>query len=417
MDLKKILLRLRGKVEDAKKEQQKQEDKGWEKFHYDEEEIKSFLEQEEQESRGLCPADQALYDAIFPKTAIAADLDQKVDEFIDWYFKNIIKDCYTDVGEYNIPRKMRNFIEKMAVWYELRYPDYEVARIMPYGEFEEKDINKIMFQDNPYVQTLLDEDSDTRQLDWDEFFNVKAFLASLPYQEKYFFMKPHYREIIYFKQEYSIAHLHVTKNGIVEMAEGITELTGKRIYDDDLVGMSVKQVVALFKEKCIAMPKENGFDQAIKTVEIYKQCKEGMLDCVMYRIIERGGNRIGPRRAFLFAKEFRRNIDIPMMYAADTSDPNLREFINEYLKAGGYTDLTCYENYFCRASKWDQVSKITVAELLSIKQEYTEEEQELHERLVNVLASRINQTELQHEEVMRLRLKRRLEKSKKESDL
>ena len=31
---------------------------------------------------------------------------------------------------------------------------------------------------------------------------------------------------------------------------------------------------------------------------------------VMYRIIERGGNRMGPRRGFLFAKEFGRNIDI-----------------------------------------------------------------------------------------------------------
>ena len=55
----------------------------------------------------------------------------------------------------------------------------------------------------------------------------------------------------------------------------------------------------------------------------------------MYRIIERGGNRFGPRRAFLFAKEFGRNIDVPMMYGVDTSDPGLRYFMNEYLKAGG----------------------------------------------------------------------------------
>ena len=40
----------------------------------------------------------------------------------------------------------------------------------------------------------------------------------------------------------------------------------------------------------------------------------GCLNCVMYRIIERGGNRIGPRRGFLFAKEFGRNIDIPMIF-------------------------------------------------------------------------------------------------------
>ena len=57
-----------------------------------------------------------------------------------------------------------------------------------------------------------------------------------------------------------------------------------------------------------------------------------MLDAVMYRIIERGGNRMGPRRGFLFAKEFGRNIDIPMMYGVDYSDPGLRSFIIEYIK-------------------------------------------------------------------------------------
>lgn len=136
-----------------------------------------------------------------------------------------------------------------------------------------------------------------------------------------------------------------------------------------------------------------------------------MLDCVMYRIIERGGNRIGSRRAFLFAKEFRRNIDIPMMYAADTSDPNLRGFINEYLKAGGHTDLSCYSNYFGRASELHPVKEITVAELLAMYHEFTEEEKALHARLVNALASGVNETKLDHEEVMRLRLERKIEKS------
>ena len=31
-------------------------------------------------------------------------LDDKVDEFIDWYFKNMVKGNYTDIGEYHFPR-------------------------------------------------------------------------------------------------------------------------------------------------------------------------------------------------------------------------------------------------------------------------------------------------------------------------
>ena len=55
-------------------------------------------------------------------------LDDKVDEFIDWYYKNMVKGNYTDIGEFHKPNEMRNFIEKMAVWYELRYPDYEIIK-------------------------------------------------------------------------------------------------------------------------------------------------------------------------------------------------------------------------------------------------------------------------------------------------
>ena len=113
-----------------------------------------------------------------------------------------------------------------------------------------------------------------------------------------------------------------------------------------------------------------------------------MLNCVMYRIIDRGGNRIGPRRAFLFAKEFRRNIDIPMMYGIDRSDPGLRLFINEYIKAGGSKNLMCYEDYFFKSSKEDQLNTITIQELLlkyihNAPTSYTSEEDKLHQQPVN----------------------------------
>lgn len=62
------------------------------------------------------------------------------------------------------------------------------------------------------------------------------------------------------------------------------------------------------------MPINNELEATINNVENRSYQKEEMLNCVMYRIIERGGNRIGPRRAFLFAKEFGRNIDLSLIH-------------------------------------------------------------------------------------------------------
>ena len=137
-------------------------------------------------------------------------------------------------------------------------------------------------------------------------------------------------------------------------------------------------------------------------------------------IYERGGNRIGPRRAFLFAKEFGRNIEIPMMYGVDYSDPGLRKFINEYIKAGGSKDLLCYVGYFSRASKTEKIDIVSMQELIrSIHNDcatkYTPEETELHQRMVNALASQVDIEEIKKEKVKQLRLQRKLEKSRKNS--
>jgi len=83
----------------------------------------------------------------------------------------------------------------------------------------------------------------------------------------------------------------------------------------------------------------------------------------MYRIIERGGNRIGPRRAFMFAKEFNLDINIPMKYGVDHSDPGLYHFISEYIKSGGAKDLVCISNYFSREKKNKLIDTITINDI------------------------------------------------------
>ncbi len=327
-------------------------------------------------------------------------LDDKVDEFINWYTENMVKGNYSDIGEFHKPNDMRNFIEKMAVWYELRYPDYVINRLMPGSGQEMIDINDVMFRKNWYTNDLLDEDSDVRDLDWDQFYNTKAFINSLPWSERWLLQEPKYRDIVYWNCHHRSSHLHLSAKGIITEAELMENITG--IPDENLRGINIKTLVEELKNNGIEIPIESELENAIKEYDNRIYQKEEMLNCVMYRIIERGGNRFGPRRAFQFAKEFGRNIDIPMIYGVDRSDPGLRSFMNEYLKAGGSKDLVCYSGYFSRSSKYEKLEIITLQELIQTTwndcvTKYTPEEDELHQRLVNAIANLINQEELAKE--------------------
>ncbi len=325
------------------------------------------------------------------------DLNEKVDEFINWYYTNMVKGRYTEFGEFHLPVKMRNLIEKIAVWYELRYPEYEINRLMYCCGREATNINDVMFKNNSYINDLLDENSDVKELDWDEFYNTDVFIKSLPLDERAFLSQPIYNSIAYlFPIEKAPFNLYLTATGFVERSENVSKWTNSIVKDEELIGLHVKQVVKLLEDRGINLPENSVLKEEIQFVDNQEYCKEGILDCAMYRIIERGGCRIGSRRAFLFAKEFGRNIDIPMMYGADCSDPGLRLFMNEYFKTGGSKDLVCYTNYFFRASKEEKVNTISMQELI-LKQcnnaiaFYTSEETKLHQRLVNALATAVEQ--------------------------
>lgn len=339
------------------------------------------------------------------------NLDDKVDEFIDWYLENMVKGKDNDIREYHFPKEMRNLIEKIAVWYELRYPSYEINRLMPGSGQEQININDVMFRNNPYVNELLGENSDAKELNWSDFYNTQVFLKSLPREERCYF-SPRCSAIV-LNSNFRVAHLYLTNYGVIEMAEDVTDYTNSVIKDEELIGLNVRDVVKLFQEKGIELPENNELEKVIKTVDKWIYQNEGILDCAMYRIIERGGKRIGPRRAFLFAKEFGRNIDIPMMYAVDYSDSGLRLFINEYLKAGGSKDLVCYKGYFSRASKKEKVATISIQELvLTQNNNAIPKEHELPQRMVNVIAGQVDHGAVGQKEVKQLRLERKIEKSR-----
>lgn len=348
------------------------------------------------------------------------DLNDKVDEFIDWYFKNMVKGHYSDIGKYNKSREMRDFIEKMAIWYELRYPDYEINRLMYCEGQEDKEISDIMFKKNNYINALVDDNSDVRVFDWDEFYNTNSFIQSLPFNERAFFQIEEYTNLRYNDK----IRIGLTSTGIINHLTGFNFLlwsTPDKNPNEIFIGMHITEALPIMKKMCGNRDALEGLENAIMKIENKRIQKEEMLNCVMYRIIERGGNRIGPRRALLFAKEFGRNIDIPMMYAVDRTDPGLRMFVNEYVKAGGSKDLKCYVGYFGRTSKNQKLNTISIQELILTQNNnaatfYTPEESELHQRLVDSLASQIDQDILRKEEVKGLRLERKLQKSKINKD-
>ena len=96
----------------------------------------------------------------------------------------------------------------------------------------------------------------------------------------------------------------------------------------------------------------------------------------LYRIIESGGNRIGSRRALLFAREMNLGIEEPVQYSIDFSDPYLVKFLNPLIPELNL-DMVCPLGYFLRNSNsLDNVQEITLRDVL-IKLKYSIQEKEI----------------------------------------
>lgn len=309
------------------------------------------------------------------------DLNDKVEEFIEWYKNNMVKGLYTDIGEYNLPLKMKNLIEKIAVWYELQYPIDEINKLV---SMSCQELTKSNIQKNQHIKEMLDNSLKIANSD-----AMKSLFDILTDEEKVYFLNRSYKDVVYWRRGVCSVHLHLSKNGTVEMSECM-DIVIPGISNEDLEGKNIKEVVKIIKEKGIIIPEDSELIKAIQDYNNWNYQREEILNCAMYKIIERGGNRIGPKRGFLFAKEFGRDINIPMMYAIDYSDPGLRFFINEYIKAGGSKDLECLVEYFSRVSKNEPLEKVSIQELIltlpnNTTSFYTEEEKELHQRLIHSL--------------------------------
>ncbi|MBR1376986.1 MAG: hypothetical protein IJ565_04150 [Bacilli bacterium] len=319
-------------------------------------------------------------------------LDNNVDRLIEWYSNNILKGQSNIEDKYFEPRELSNFIDKIAVWYELRYPDYEIDRMYePYVK-DGKNINKVMFQNNPYIKELLDGNDDVNALDWNDFYNKDVFINSLSWKELYHLKKPEYPVSVQLDSKNEISFL-LNKDGTVAKANGLD--------DDKIKGMHIKDVLEVLKSKNL-ISMHNNLEKIIKDYEDRDYLSNEILNAAMHRIMERGGNVIGSRRGLLFAKEFGLDVNVPMEYGIDLNNPNLKEFINECIKSGGDINLVCHND-------------LSIQEIITMenkKGRYTLEEDELHQRLVDILDSQVDQ-EVVDEDIKQKRIERKLEKSKR----
>lgn len=298
------------------------------------------------------------------------NIDFRVDNLLDWYHDTIVCGEYTDEEKYRLPREFRDLVEKVAVWYELKYPDYDVVRTIPglptdAGYLNRMDLGNISYDD---------------------------FVKSLSFRERTLLLPPKFpQDTLWIDKKNSFAHVHVDENGVVEEAEGMKSLTKNKFSDEFFEGFTVKEVLDILNNHVIDLPGSNELEEAWYDFAREQNIRSILLDCVMYRLIDRGGQFVGPRRGFMFAKEFGKNIDVPMMYGADLVDPYLRYFANEYIKAGGNPDLECAVGYWQKKSNNDTVCPTLLREVLASQQikNFPQEEVNFQQKLVDTLATKM----------------------------
>lgn len=344
------------------------------------------------------------------------DLNEKIEDFLKEYRRDLIKDCNVTYVNTRV-EEMKHLIDKMAVWYELRYSEEKLGRIFNY-EVGEDNVDEIMFKYNPYVNDLLGEDTDAKEMEWDKFYNAEVFINSLPYAEKKLFAEPKCRDFISISPMLDITpglratvFINVAENGKVVGTDLISFATEGKIKNDELVGLTLKEVVDLFEERGFKLNNDSDLIKASNNYQRQVNRKNGMLDCVMYKLIERD-DYSGSLRAYLFAKEFGRDKDIAIKYGVNIVADGSKELVNQYLNEGGKKDLTCYPLY----PYFDKDKSVSLNELYSEPYFYnyqTEEEKELHQRLVNALATQLPPADELKKRILQARIARKLEKSKK----
>lgn len=305
---------------------------------------------------------------VLLKSNPQVNLEKIVADFVEYYA------CKRKIFSVD---EVTKFIDKMAVWFELRYPN---------RYFDSLDVDGIMFTENPYLKNEWEED--LGYLNWGDFYNTKVFVNSLSAEESFFLMRSVYENIHlgYFNCRIELSN----KGTILKCGRIGSHKYYNKPIGEVLVGMHIKDAYELLKNQPnISLLAIREIENCISNYELNCSLKEGLLDAVMYRIIDRGGRAYGAMRGLKFAQEFKRDISKPIQYISDNNYILLKPIINEYLRLGGSLDLECYTDYFDISddAELDVIRLGDQLDFMSRAGFYTIEEKNLHQSLVNALAA------------------------------
>lgn len=294
------------------------------------------------------------------------NLDKKIDELEKKYCETLKKLGYTNIKDEK--ETYMNFVDKMASWYEMKFSDPKI-----YDLFQNKNLKLA---------------SDFFSSSTDALYDTSTFINKYISNEKYMIKKATYSKYLYLDDK---QYLELSPKGTIKNA--FISTNHKYI----LIGKHITQIPTIAKELDLTFNEES-IKNEIEKFNAETKLREIILDTIMYKIMKRGGIRIGPRRALLFAKEFKRNIDIPMQYGIDTTDANDITLIKIYLKNGGKKNLELFINYFCDGIENIMFDKITINEYIKYfanddidfytKEQLEDYKKDLYQKMINSLNNR-----------------------------
>lgn len=323
--------------------------------------------------------------------------------FDNMSFKEKIEYLLKSISENNYEYEDRlELVNKMTDWFQTRYPDEYIAAFFEKSN-EVDTINDFVFKNTKKPD-----------MDWNDIYNTKVFLNLLEPRLKQYLDRPKYKKNI-FAGKYSTEVMDISGNGIIMFANIFYEYEGKHIkvlYSDIINNKITNEYI----NKCQGLNEDEEYNvkiiedlksQILKATCEYEQAvkaKNVMFDAVMYNLMNYWNFQNGCCRALLFAEEFKRNIDLPLIYGLGYDKNQNRAFVNYYLMLGGNPDLMCYEDY--DRAKFD---KISLKEFMKYNDNYSKYEYEMYERIVSVLKNSLP-SDIEKIKAKQKRIERRLNK-------
>ena len=235
-------------------------------------------------------------------------LEDKISFYLEWCKKNNVEHSVKDI---------KGIIDKVTIWYELRYPNKYL---------DKEDIDKVMFG----------ESNDINIQNWSEFYNFDKFYYSLSREEQSLLNVPIFVDMICLNNGRS--HIHFNDDGSISDASDVYYVDRMGDASRLLDGKTIDEWPSIMKEAGISAD----YTRINSIINNYKKrisVRECLFDSIMYNLIERGGKYYGPRRGVLFAREFERDVRLPVCYG-DSS------LALEYLANDGDASLMCFTDYF-----------------------------------------------------------------------